>query len=122
MDSLSDLPLFHDVQEPVIDYQTQPSEYENLIEDYASTGLSLNRHPITLLEQAGKLPRFTRMLQLVEKEHKSLVTVVGLVTGRQSPGTAAGVTFITLEDDTGNINVVVWSATRPSTKTGLSHI
>jgi error-prone DNA polymerase len=116
MDSLSDLPLFHDVQEPVTGYQTQPSEYENLIEDYASTGLSLNRHPITLLEQAGKLPRFTRMNQLVEKQHKSLVTVVGLVTGRQSPGTAAGVTFITLEDDTGNINVVVWSATARAQK------
>ncbi len=116
MDSLSDLPLFQDVQEPVAGYQTQPSEYENLIEDYASTGLSLNRHPITLLDQAGKLPRFTRMQQLVEKEHKSLVTVVGLVTGRQSPGTAAGVTFITLEDDTGNINVVVWSATARAQK------
>ncbi|MGY0613826.1 error-prone DNA polymerase [Vibrio sp. FJH11] len=116
MDSLSDLPLFHDVQEPVSGYQTQPSEYENLIEDYASTGLSLNRHPVTLLEQAGKLPRFTRMEQLVEKPHKSLVTVVGLVAGRQSPGTAAGVTFITLEDDTGNINVVVWSATARAQK------
>jgi error-prone DNA polymerase len=116
MDTLSDLPLFHDVQEPVSGYQLQPSEYENLIEDYASTGLSLNCHPITLLEQAGKLPRFTRMKQLADTEHKSPVTVVGLVTGRQSPGTAAGVTFITLEDDTGNINVVVWSATARAQK------
>ncbi len=116
MDSISDLPLFHDVQEPTTDYQAQPSEYEDLVEDYASTGLSLNRHPITLLEHAGKLPRFTRMKQLVEKQHKSLVTVVGVVTGRQAPGTAAGVTFITLEDDTGNINVVVWSATARAQK------
>ncbi|CAE6895309.1 error-prone DNA polymerase [Vibrio sp. B1FLJ16] len=116
MDSISDLPLFHDIQEPVDSYQTQPSEYENLIEDYASTGISLSRHPITLLEQAGKLPRFTRMKELVNKEHKSLVTVAGLVTGRQSPGTAAGVTFITLEDDTGNINVVVWGTTARAQK------
>jgi error-prone DNA polymerase len=116
MDSLSDLPLFTHVEEPVMSYQAQPSEYESLIEDYASTGLSLNRHPITLLEEAGKLPRFTRMKQLVEKEHKSLVTVVGVVTGRQSPGTAAGVTFFTLEDDTGNINVVVWRATARAQK------
>ncbi|MGR5132208.1 error-prone DNA polymerase [Vibrio alfacsensis] len=116
MDSLSDLPLFNHMEEPVASYQAQPSEYENLIEDYASTGLSLNRHPITLLEEAGKLPRFTRMKQLVEKEHKSLVTVVGVVTGRQSPGTAAGVTFFTLEDDTGNINVVVWRATARAQK------
>jgi error-prone DNA polymerase len=56
------------------------------------------------------------MKQLVEKEHKSLVTVVGVVTGRQSPGTAAGVTFFTLEDDTGNINVVVWRATARAQK------
>lgn len=61
------------------------------------------------------------MQQLVEKEHKSLVTVVGLVTGRQSPGTAAGVTFITLEDDTGNINVVVWSATARAKSKLISH-
>lgn len=40
-----------------------------------------------------------------------MVTVVGVVTGKQSPGTAAGVTFFTLEDNTGNINVVVWKAT-----------
>ncbi|MED5504612.1 MAG: OB-fold nucleic acid binding domain-containing protein, partial [Pseudomonadota bacterium] len=116
MDSLSDLPLFNHIEEPMANYQAQPSEYENLIEDYASTGLSLSRHPITLLEEAGKLPRFTRMKQLVEKEHKSLVTVVGVVTGRQSPGTAAGVTFFTLEDDTGNINVVVWRATARAQK------
>jgi len=42
--------------------------------------------------------------------------VVGLVTGRQSPGTAAGVTFMTLEDDTGNTNVVVWQATAHAQK------
>jgi error-prone DNA polymerase len=41
---------------------------------------------------------------------------VGIVTGRQSPGTAAGVTFITLEDDTGNINVVIWQATARAQK------
>lgn len=116
MDSLSDLPLFNHMEESMPSYQIQPSEYENLIEDYASTGLSLSRHPITLLEEAGQLLRFTRMKQLVEKAHKSLVTVVGVVTGRQSPGTAAGVTFFTLEDDTGNINVVVWGATARAQK------
>ncbi len=42
--------------------------------------------------------------------------MVGVVTGRQSPGSAAGVTFLTLEDDTGNINVVVWSATARAQK------
>ena len=74
-------------------------------------GVSLNKHPITLLEEAGRLGRFTHMKDLIQQRHKSMVTVVGLVTGKQSPGTAAGVTFVTLEDSTGNINVVVWGAT-----------
>ncbi|CAM2862061.1 error-prone DNA polymerase [Vibrio mytili] len=117
MDSLCDLPLFSHIKDPDTPYYpTRPSEYDTLIEDYASTGLSLNHHPITLLDKAGKLPRFTRMKALVEKPHKSLVTIVGVVTGRQSPGTAAGVTFVTLEDDTGNINVIVWSATARAQK------
>ena len=47
------------------------------------------------------------------------MSVVGLVVGRQSPGTAAGVTFITLEDHTGNCNVVVWQATANAQKTAF---
>ncbi|GAB2657118.1 error-prone DNA polymerase [Vibrio panuliri] len=112
MDSLSDLPLFHNLTEADIATPVNaPSEVQTLLEDYASMGLSLTQHPITLLANAGVLGRFTRMTQLKDKPHQSLVTVVGVVTGRQSPGTAAGVTFFTLEDDTGNINVVVWQAT-----------
>jgi error-prone DNA polymerase len=67
-----------------------------------------------LLEQANKLGRFTHMQNLKHQRDKSMVTVVGVVTGKQSPGTAAGVTFFTLEDNTGNINVVVWKATARS--------
>ncbi|MDG3087642.1 error-prone DNA polymerase [Vibrio hannami] len=111
MDSINDLPLFEQYQPTDNAYQHQVSDYDTLVEDYASTGLSLETHPITLLDQAGQLGRFTRQKDLLNKPHKSLVTVVGVVTGRQSPGTAAGVTFFTLEDDTGNINVVVWSGT-----------
>lgn len=111
MDSLSDLPLFHHIEEPETILLDAPSDIQTLLEDYSATGLSLAQHPIRLLDQSGILGRFTRMNQLVHKTHQSLVTVVGVVTGRQSPGTAAGVTFFTLEDDTGNINVVVWQAT-----------
>ncbi|WP_114767415.1 error-prone DNA polymerase [Vibrio rhodolitus] len=112
MDSLSDLPLFQHINDeqnctPI----STPSDMQTMLEDYGATGVSLNQHPITLLDKAGVLGRFTRMTQLIDKPHQSLVTVVGVVTGRQSPGTAAGVTFFTLEDDTGNINVVVWRAT-----------
>ncbi|WP_215404857.1 error-prone DNA polymerase [Vibrio gigantis] len=116
MDSASDLPLFNQIDdsfEKGTDEQglQQPSEMQDLLEDFASVGISLNKHPITLLEEANRLGRFTHMKDLIQQRHKSMVTVVGLVTGKQSPGTAAGVTFVTLEDSTGNINVVVWGAT-----------
>ncbi|WP_059020283.1 error-prone DNA polymerase [Vibrio coralliirubri] len=116
MDSASDLPLFsqtYDDAEAGHGEHTlhKPNEMQDLLEDFTSVGISLNKHPITLLEQAGRLGRFTHMKDLIQQRHKSMVTVVGLVTGKQSPGTAAGVTFVTLEDSTGNINVVVWGAT-----------
>ncbi|WP_104399369.1 error-prone DNA polymerase [Vibrio penaeicida] len=116
MDDADDLPLFHSLKERDSGYFYQPDDFSTLTEDYAATGLSLNKHPVTLLSNAGMLPRFTRMQELSNKPHKSLITVIGLVTGRQSPGTAAGVTFFTLEDDTGNVNVVVWGATARAQK------
>ncbi|KHA61299.1 DNA polymerase [Vibrio variabilis] len=116
MDSLSDLPLFKDIQETDSMPVAAPSEIQTLLEDYAATGLSLQQHPIRLLDKAGMLGRFTRMSELITRPHQSLVTVVGIVTGKQAPGTAAGVTFFTLEDDTGNINVVVWQATARAQK------
>ena len=116
MDSLSDLPLFANLEEEAPPLTHQPSDFDTLLEDYAALGLSLTQHPVTLLDQAGELGRFTRQRDLTGLAHQSLVTVVGVVTGRQSPGTAAGVTFFTLEDDTGNINVVVWQATARAQK------
>ncbi|MGF1852413.1 error-prone DNA polymerase [Vibrio satsumensis] len=116
MDSASDLPLFSQIYDDAEDRHDEhvlhkPNEMQDLLEDFTSVGISLNKHPITLLEEAGRLGRFTHMKDLIQQRHKSMVTVVGLVTGKQSPGTAAGVTFVTLEDSTGNINVVVWGAT-----------
>lgn len=97
-------------------YQTQyqlplPSELAEVVEDYQSTGLSLRTHPVQLLKQQGLLGKFVQAAELAALNHKSVVTVLGLVTARQSPGTASGVTFITLEDGTGFSNLVVWSAT-----------
>lgn len=116
MDTLSELPLFQHMQEAELPTVNVPSESQTILEDYAATGLSLAKHPITLLDESGVLGRFTRMRDLAQKAHQSLVTVTGVVTGKQSPGTAAGVTFFTLEDDTGNINVVVWKATSRAQK------
>ncbi|MEP6996766.1 MAG: error-prone DNA polymerase [Betaproteobacteria bacterium] len=87
---------------------TPPGEGENIIADYASLGLTLGRHPLALLR--GRLQR-QRMLTAAELHalpHGRVTRVTGLVTGRQRPGTASGVTFVTLEDETGMINVIVW--------------
>ena len=116
MDSASDLPLFRQLNEADPVTLSAPDARQTLLEDYAATGLALGKHPVTLLEEAGQLGRFTRMRDLACCDHQSLVTVVGVVTGKQSPGTAAGVTFFTLEDDSGNMNVVVWKATARAQK------
>lgn len=116
MDRESELPLFSAMPMEKAWQNLPPSEMDNLVEDYASTGLTLHKHPIRLLVEAGLLDHYTPANQLFSKPHKSVVTVVGLVIGRQSPGTAAGVTFITLEDDTGNSNVIVWLATARAQK------
>ncbi|NLS11490.1 error-prone DNA polymerase [Vibrio sp. SM6] len=116
MDNLSELPLFRGLEDSAQHTLQAPSQWQNTLEDFASTGISLAAHPITQLEQAGKLPRFTRRAELAQCRDRALVTVIGLVTGRQSPSTAAGVTFLTLEDDTGNISVVVWQATARAQK------
>ncbi|KZN49647.1 hypothetical protein N474_05180 [Pseudoalteromonas luteoviolacea CPMOR-2] len=116
MDSEAKLPLFKGEQLVQTQHTQSPDVFADLIEDYTATGVTLNKHPITLLDEAGLLEPFTRMNELASKTHKSLVTVVGVVTGRQAPGTAAGVTFFTLEDDTGDINVVVWAGTARAQK------
>lgn len=88
-----------------------PNEGETIVEDIASTGLTLERHPISLLRQHHELSRSLSAKALLGVPHKALVEVAGLVTGRQRPGSATGVTFVTLEDETGNMNIVVWQAT-----------
>ena len=92
-------------------YLTAPGQVEEMVEDYAATGISLKYHPLALLRQAGKLLRSVAVSELGRVRHKSPVRVSGLVTLRQRPGTAAGVTFMSLEDETGTANVVVWRAT-----------
>ena len=116
MDSASRLSLFN--TEPLHESYAigEPSDTENLLEDYASMGLTLGQHPVALLRRAGLINKFTTAGQLSAIKHKSLVSVIGVVTGKQAPGTASGVTFVTLEDDTGNINVVVWAGTSRAQK------
>ena len=84
-----------------------PGEAENLVADYRSLGLSLRRHPLTLLRQRLAERRFVTAAELQGSGHRALVRAAGIVVGRQRPGTATGVVFVTLEDESGLINVVV---------------
>jgi len=111
LDNHQDLPLLHEVRETNPDQLPGPAALDALTEDYASLRLSLEQHPIALLRHAGLLQGCLSTSQMMHKPHQSLVTAAGLVTGRQRPGTASGVTFITLEDETGNTNLVVWQGT-----------
>lgn len=89
-------------------YIKPPSAVETLIDDYRSMGLSLNHHPMQLLRKEQPFIRCVSADQLSRCRNKSLVEVAGVVTGRQRPGTSSGVLFMTLEDETGNINVIIW--------------
>jgi error-prone DNA polymerase len=85
-----------------------PTEVEDMLADYRSVGLTLNRHPIALLREA--LARFKVQPASVLKTYPDgrLARATGLVTHRQRPETAKGTTFVTLEDETGTVNVIVW--------------
>ncbi|MFO8141023.1 MAG: error-prone DNA polymerase [Marinobacter sp.] len=89
----------------------EPTEGQSVLADYRSQGLTLQRHPLALLREQGHLRHCLTADQLKTTRAGIPVQVAGLVTGRQRPGTASGVTFVTLEDETGNINVVVWLET-----------
>ncbi len=86
----------------------KPTEGQNIVADYRSTGLTLERHPVCLLRQHLDRYRYAQAeaLPVLGDGHK--VNVAGLVITKQRPGTASGVTFVTLEDETGQINLVVW--------------
>ena len=90
------------------DYIKPPSAIESLAADYNSLGLSLNHHPMGLLREQTPFCRCTTACQLGAGRNKSLVEIAGVVTGRQRPGSSSGVLFMTLEDETGNINVIIW--------------
>jgi DNA-directed DNA polymerase III PolC len=86
-----------------------PREGQDIVADYGSVGLSLRRHPVALLrdklEARGNLP----MQSLWEQPHGRMVRTAGLVISRQRPGSASGVIFVTMEDESGYVNLIVWN-------------
>jgi error-prone DNA polymerase len=85
-----------------------PSEGDEIVGDYRSQGLTLGRHPLALLRPRLLARRFMPAATLADFQDGQLARACGIVTVRQRPGTAKGVLFMTLEDETGNVNVIVW--------------
>jgi len=107
------------------DEQCQPSGYfddavqlpaptiaEEVLSDYRATGFTLRAHPMSLLRERYPFNRCKRHADLKELGNNRFVRIAGLVTCRQRPGSASGVLFLTLEDETGNSNIVVWQRTQ----------
>jgi len=85
-----------------------PTEGEDIISDYRHLGLSLRRHPLALLRERFSSLGLEKASQVLLLPHGAAVYTAGLVITRQRPSSAAGVTFVTIEDETGYLNLVVW--------------
>ena len=87
-----------------------PDQAAEMVADYAHLGLSLRAHPMRLLRPRMPFRQCSVTHALSQLQHGRFARVAGLVTGRQRPSTASGVIFLTLEDETGNANVVIWNS------------
>ncbi|MFB2603967.1 OB-fold nucleic acid binding domain-containing protein, partial [Rhizobium phaseoli] len=110
-----ELPLFEQVRH--IDLQPEPAAKlpdmlpgEQVIEDYRYLSLSLKAHPVSFLREELRKAGITRNVDLLSVPNGKRVTIAGLVLVRQRPGSAKGVIFMTLEDETGVANAIVWNA------------
>ncbi|GAB7126632.1 error-prone DNA polymerase [Silvimonas sp. JCM 19000] len=81
---------------------------EEVVADYQSQHLSLRAHPLALLRQRLRKDRLMSAAEINALENGRPARPAGIVTVRQRPGTAKGVVFVTLEDETGNVNVIIW--------------
>jgi len=85
------------------------SQVESMLVDYQhARGVSIHVHPMQILRKTPPFNRCTLACKLLTQRNNSLIEISGVVTGRQRPSTASGVIFMTIEDETGNINVVLW--------------
>jgi error-prone DNA polymerase len=87
-----------------------PTEAQDMLADYRSLGLTLGRHPLALLRDQLDAYKIQPAAVLRTYPNGRLARASGLVTHRQRPETAKGTVFVTLEDDTGAVNVIVWPA------------
>ena len=85
-----------------------PTEAEDVVADYRRIGLTLRRHPVALLRGQLAKRRLKTAAEVLRTPHGRLARTAGIVIGRQRPDTQSGVVFVTLEDETGVTNVIVW--------------
>ncbi|WP_091386990.1 error-prone DNA polymerase [Microbulbifer marinus] len=103
------LALNEEMDESVLtEHSPSNSVEDNTYSDYTSTGLTLREHPIALLRRRDQFGHTVKARDLLNYKDGQPATILGLVTCRQRPGSAAGVMFLTLEDETGVVNVVLW--------------
>lgn len=107
------------VREEGIPLLRAPREGQDIVADYGSTGLTLRRHPLSLLreklQRRGVLPN----QDLWAQPNGKWVRAAGLVITRQRPGSAGGVTFVTMEDETGYVNLIVWNSVAEAQRAAL---
>ena len=96
-------------------------EGENILFDYLSTGLSLRRHPLALLRTRLSGRGLLTASELNALPNGRPVSACGIVTVRQQPQTAKGTIFITMEDETGPVNVIVWKSLRERQRAEVLH-
>jgi len=87
-----------------------PQEGEDIVADYRSLGLTLGRHPLALLRGRLASLGWSTSGELWDKPDGTPVRCGGIVLTRQRPGSASGVTFVTVEDETGPVNLIVWKS------------
>ena len=85
-----------------------PTEGQDIVADYRAVGLTLGRHPLALLRERFDAEKLLPAAALLDLPHGRQVRVAGIVLTRQRPASASGVTFVTLEDETGQVNLIVW--------------
>jgi error-prone DNA polymerase len=86
----------------------KPTEGQDIVADYQSLGLTLERHPMTLIRKRLDGYHYVKAEDLNDLKSGRHIRVAGLVITKQRPGTASGVTFVTLEDESGCTNLIVW--------------
>ena len=104
----ADTPLLQQSAPETLAALPTPAVGEEVLADYRRTGLTLGPHPCALLREALRRRRIRSSGELRDRHHGAFVQAAGLVTQRQRPATAKGTIFVTLEDEDGMVNVLVW--------------